>query len=131
MTRPVAVSTALSGKHRQNISIGPHNLIGDEPVEAGGDDAGPGPHEYLLAALGSCTSITVKMYADRKGWPLKSVRVDLSGDRVGETYVIQRTIHVDGDLDATQRERLLEIANKCPVHKTLTGTIEIKSELKA
>jgi putative redox protein len=131
MTRPVTVSTALSGKHRQDVSVGPHNLLGDEPVDAGGDDAGPSPHEYLLAALGTCTSMTVKMYADRKGWPLKSVRVDLSGARVGDVYVIQRTIHVDGALDATQQARLMEIAEKCPVHKTLTGTIEIKSELKA
>jgi putative redox protein len=131
MTRPVTVSTALSGKHRQNICVGPHTLLGDVTVAEGGDDAGPNPHEYLLAALGSCTSMTMKMYADRKGWPLKSVRVDVSGDQVGDTYVIQRTIHVDGPLDATQRARLMEIADKCPVHKTLSGTIQIKSELAA
>ncbi len=131
MTRPVTVSTALSGKHRQNVSVGPHNLIGDEPAEVGGDDAGPSPHEYLLMALGTCTSMTLKMYADRKQWPLKSVRVDVSGGQVGEAYVIQRTIHVDGDLDATQKARLMEIAEKCPIHKTLMGTIEIKTELAA
>jgi putative redox protein len=131
MSRPVTVATALSGKFRQNISIGPHHLLGDQTADAGGDDAGPDPHELLLAALGSCTSMTMKLYADRKGWALKSVRVDVSGDRVGEAYVIQRTIHVDGDLDATQRERLLDIANKCPVHRTLTGKIEIKTELAA
>jgi putative redox protein len=131
MARPVTVSTALSGKHRQDVSVGPHNLIGDEPPEVGGDDAGPSPFEYLHAALGTCTSITLKMYADRKQWPLKSVRVDVTGGQVGAEYVIERTIHVDGDLDATQRARLLEIAEKCPVHKTLVGTIEIKTGLVA
>jgi putative redox protein len=90
---------------------------------------GPDPHEYLLAALGCCTSMTVKMYTDRKGWPLQSVRVEVVGVRNEQTYAISRVIHLDGDLDADQRARLLEIANKCPVHRTLTGRIEITSEL--
>jgi putative redox protein len=104
-------------------------LIGDESKEAGGEDAGPDPHEFLLAALASCTSMTVKMYTDRKGWPLRSVRVDVVGARKEQTYAISRSIHLDGDLDADQRARVLEMANKCPVHRTLTGRIEITSEL--
>ncbi len=129
MTRPVTVSTSRPGKFRQSIAVGPHTLIADESKEVGGDDAGPDPHEYLLAALGSCTSITVKMYADRKGWTLRGVRVHVVGERKGETYAIARTIDLDGDLDADQRAKILDIANKCPVHKTLTGKIEITSEL--
>jgi|SRR5580658_1208207 putative redox protein len=129
MSRPVSASTALSGKFRQSITVGNHTLIGDESTEAGGDDAGPDPHEYLLAALASCTSMTVQTYTDRKGWPLRSVRVDVVGARKDETYAITRTIHLDGDLDAEQRARVLDIANKCPVHRTLTGKIEITSEL--
>ncbi|MGO9833340.1 MAG: OsmC family protein [Polyangiaceae bacterium] len=129
MSRLVSASTALSGKFRQNITVGPHTLIGDESTEAGGDDAGPEPHEYLLAALASCTSMTVKMYTDRKGWPLRSVRVDVTGARKDQTYAITRTIHLDGGLDAEQRARVLDVANKCPVHRTLTGKIEITSEL--
>jgi putative redox protein len=129
MSRPVSVSTAPSGKFQQNISVGRHTLIGDESKEAGGDDAGPDPHEYLLVALGSCTSMTVKMYTDRKGWPLRSVRVDVVGTRRDQTYAITRTIRLDGELNTEQRARVLAIANNCPVHKTLTGKIEITSEL--
>jgi putative redox protein len=129
MSRPVTASTVLSGKFRQDIAVGTHTLIGDESREAGGDDAGPDPHEYLLAALASCTSMTVKMYTDRKGWPLRSVRVEVEGARKEQTYAITRTIHLDGALDAEQRARVLEIANKCPVHRTLTGEIEITSDL--
>jgi putative redox protein len=129
MTRPVVVSTSFPGKFRQSVTIGAHSLVADEAKEVGGDDAGPDPHEYLLAALGACTSMTVKMYADRKGWPLRSVRVQVVGARKDQGYLITRTIHVEGDLDAEQHARILDIANKCPVHKTLTGTIEIKSTL--
>jgi putative redox protein len=129
MTRPVTVSTASSGSLQQDITIGGHRLIADEPVEAGGDDAGPAPHEYLLAALGSCTSMTVKMYTDRKGWPLRAVRVEVRGVQGEQGYAIARTIHLDGDLDAVQRARVLEIANKCPVHRTLSGKIEITSQI--
>jgi putative redox protein len=129
MSRPVTASTVLSTKFRQNIAVGTHTLVGDESKEAGGDDAGPDPHEYLLAALATCTSMTVKMYTDRKGWPLRSVRVDVVGARKEQGYAISRTIHLDGDLDVDQRARVLEMANKCPVHRTLTGRVEITSEL--
>ena len=127
--RTVVVGTGL-GPHRQIVRIGPHTLVADEPTEAGGDDAGPEPHEWLLAGLGACTSITVKMYATRKVWPLESVEVTVSGDRVDDgTFVFTRRITLRGPLTDEQRARLLEIANKCPVHKTLTGSIRIDTDL--
>jgi putative redox protein len=128
MMRDATVRTK-SGKFQQDIEIDKHRLIADEPVESGGEDGGPQPHDFLLAALGACTSMTVKMYADRKGWPLRRVEVKLSQGKEGEVHVIRRHISLDGDLDAEQRTRLLEIANKCPVHKTLSGEIRIDSDL--
>jgi putative redox protein len=122
--------TTRTGKFQQNIEIGPHRFIGDEPVESQGEDAGPAPHEFLLAALGTCTSMTLKLYADRKQWPLRSVEVRLTQEKRDGVHVMQRTIKLDGDLDAEQRARLLEIAEKCPVHKTLTGEIRIVSEIE-
>lgn len=118
-----------SGKFGQSIQIGPHQLTADEPKEVGGDDAGPAPHDFLLAALGACTSMTLKMYADRKGWPLESCEVLLRQGKEGKVHVITRTVKLSGPLDDEQRARLLEIANKCPVHKTLTGELRIDSHL--
>ncbi len=120
-----------TGKHAQRITVGAHHLVADEPREAGGDDTGPAPHEFLLMALGACTSMTVKMYADRKGWPLRSVDVVVTGEHDdAKVFVMRRTITFDGDLDAEQRRRLLDIADKCPVHKTLSGTIRIETSLE-
>jgi putative redox protein len=130
--RSAIVTTAAEGKFRQNVRIGPHALVADEPTKpdgSGGDDAGPAPHEWILAGLGACTSITVKMYGDRKGWPLKSVEVTVRGDHVDGTFLLTRHIRLTGDLDEEQRARLLEIANKCPVHKSLTGQIKIATDL--
>ena len=127
--RTVIVSKAASGKHKQIIQIGQHTFWADEPKDVGGDDEGPTPHEILLASLGACTSMTVQMYAERKQWPLRAVTVGLEDDMQASVYVIRRTIHLDGDLTDEQRARLLEIANKCPVHKTLTGEIRIESQL--
>lgn len=93
--------------------------------EKGGEDTGAAPHELLLAALGSCTAMTLKVYAERKGWPLKDVRVTLNGNHVDGALVISRHLAIEGELDAEQRERLVGIADKCPVHKTLSGTITI------
>lgn len=117
-------------RYRAELSIGGHRLLTDEPVESGGADAGPTPTELLLAALGACTSITLRMYAERKQWPLRNVHVDLDyGERSPGKTVIVRKIGLDGDLNEEQRERLLQIANSCPVHKILTGSIEIPTEL--
>ena len=126
--REVRVETA-GGKFGQKVRIGPHELPDDEPREAGGDDTGPEPHELLLAALGACSSMTVKLYADRKGWPLRSVEVRLTGQRAEAGYRIERSLGLQGDLTDEQKARLVEIAEKCPVARTLTGTIAIETRL--
>jgi len=122
--REVRVGWA-AGKFAQDIQVADHRLRADEDAEKGGDNSGPAPHELLLAALGSCTAMTLKMYAERKGWPLRDVRVALNGSHSDGTFVINRHLTIDGDLDDEQRERLIEIADRCPVHKTLTGEIAI------
>jgi len=130
------------GNLRQQIEAGAHTFYADEPADAGGDNAAPTPYDLLLAALGACTSMTLLMYARRKGWPLENVEVRLSHQR---DYVrdcedcdtnpvqidqIERRITLKGQLDQSQRERLLEIAEKCPVHRTLTGTIKVTDTLE-
>ena len=122
--RNVTVGWA-DGKFAQDISVAGHRLRADEQIDKGGADTGATPHELLLAALGSCTAMTLKVYADRKGWPLRDVHVNLTGANADGGYVITRALTIDGDLDAEQRQRLVEIADKCPVHKTLMGEIAI------
>lgn len=115
------------GPFAQDIEIGSHRLRADEEKDKGGDDSGAGPHELLLAALASCTSMTLKVYAQRKGWPLRNAIVTTSGSTTPEGFVITRQLVFEGDLDDEQRTRLTEIADKCPVHKTLSGTITIQT----
>ena len=124
--RAVSVRWA-EGKLAQAIEVAGHRLRADEEIDKGGEDTGPAPHELLLAALGACTSITLRVYAQRKGWPLRDVHVELTGSHTAEGFVISRAIALSGDLDAEQRQRLIEIADKCPVHKTLTGEISIQT----
>lgn len=123
----------------QNISIGPHQLRSDEPANAGGTDAGPDPYELLLAALGACTGITIRMYAQRKKWPLEEVKVQLTHSKIHaedcancETQPrmidhIDRKISFTGALSPDQLQRLRDIADKCPVHRTLTSRIQIQT----
>jgi putative redox protein len=117
------------GKFGQVVQIGPHQLVGDEPVEAEGDDTGPNPFDFLLAALGTCTSMTISAYARFKNVPLERVEVELSQENKDSVHTFYRVIHLYGDLTDAQRTRMLEIANKCPVHRTLTGKIAIESVL--
>ncbi len=125
----------------QQIQAGPHRVTSDEPVEAGGANAGPSPYDLLLSALGACTSMTIAMYARRKAWPLSSVTVRLRHSRIHAVDCaecetkdamldrIDLDIQLDGTLTAEERAKLLEIANKCPVHRTLTSEIEIRTKL--
>ena len=122
----------------QEIVVGPHQLTADEPKDMGGDDEGPTPYDLLLAALGSCTSITVTMYAQNKTWPLQDVTVRLQHSTIhatdcaecetkeGKIDRIELDIELAGPLSSEQRSKLLEIAKKCPVHRTLTSETNIR-----
>jgi putative redox protein len=138
----VRVSEADPAGFLQDVEAGPkHHVLADEPAAYGGTDAGPTPYQFLSAGLGACTSMTVRMYARRKGWPLEHVSVDVSHDKVhaqdcadcpdknAKIDVFQRRIRLDGPLDADQRARLLAIADRCPVHRTLEGNIKVETVL--
>jgi putative redox protein len=123
----------------QEVEIGPHRLKGDEPVAYGGTDIGPSPYDFLLAALGTCTSMTISFYARRKGWPLEKVTVSLHHakihatdcaeceTKVGKLDRIELEIELIGALTTEQRAKLMEIADRCPVHQTLTSEINIRT----
>jgi putative redox protein len=139
MSRTVVVK-GFSGL-RQAVTIGPHQLLADEAKDVGGNDAGPDPYEYLLVALGTCTNMTLRMYADRKRWPLREVQTALSH---AKSYAadcencehsnamvdrIERQIALFGELSDEQRNRLLLIADRCPVHRTLSEKIVMHTAL--
>jgi putative redox protein len=125
----VVVTDAGEGRLAQRISVGPHAWLADEPVDDGGDDLGPTPHQLLLAALGACTAITLRLYAARKGWPLDRVEVRLSRHKDEAVEVFERELVLDGPLDDDQRARLKAIAERCPVHRTLRGKIRIETRI--
>jgi uncharacterized OsmC-like protein/pimeloyl-ACP methyl ester carboxylesterase len=135
--RNVVVRETRASKFQQTVTSGPHQLLADEPVGAGGEDSGPGPYDLLLSALGACTSMTMRMYADRKSLPVERITVTLKHNKIhaedcaecetreGLIDQIDRVIAIEGALDADQRKRLMEIADKCPVHRTLTSEVRI------
>ena len=135
--RVVVVRETRASKFQQTVSIGPHRMLADEPVAAGGEDSGPGPYDFLLAGLGACTSMTMRLCADRKSLPLERTTVTLKHSKIhaqdctecetkdGMLDQIDRVIGMEGNLDAEQRRKLMEIADKCPVHRTLTSEIRI------
>lgn len=123
-----ATVTLAGPNYAVDIAAGRYHLVGDEGVKLGGQDKGPAPYDYLLAALGSCTVITLKMYADRKGWPLAGARVSLHYQG-GEAPLIERTLHLEGDLDEAQRARLADIAERTPVTLTLKNGVPITTSL--
>ena len=146
MTLPGSVESSIivegtASGFTQEILTGPHRLVADEPEALGGTDRGPTPYDLLLAALGACTSMTVGLYARRKQWPLERVRVRLRHSKIhaadclecetkeGKLDLIEREIELGGPLSEEQRLKLLEIADKCPVARTLTSEIKIKSRL--
>ncbi|MBK8115781.1 MAG: OsmC family protein [Candidatus Accumulibacter sp.] len=131
---PVVVSENGLGPYQRTVHVGRHTLVADEPLSLGGNDAGPEPMDFLLASLGACTSITLRMYAERKQLPLTGIRVELLHDRVdsekhGKVDRIVRTITLEGELTAAQRAGLLAIANKCPMYRTLQSDLRIDSSL--
>jgi putative redox protein len=131
---PVVVSENGLGPYQRTVHVGRHTLVADEPVSLGGNDAGPQPMDFLLASLGACTSITLRMYAERKQLPLTGIRVALLHDKVdsekhGKVDRIVRTITLEGELTAAQRAGLLAIANKCPMYRTLQSDLRIDSSL--
>lgn len=130
-TKPASVSVGIGHEPFATlVQARQHMLSSDEPGDLGGKDTGPTPYELLLAALGSCKAITVKMYADRKGWPLDAVRIELSHHRPNGRNgpeLIKTELRFEGDLTDEQRDRLLEIAEKCPVQKTMTGELKVES----
>ena len=138
--REVVVHGPANG-FAQTITVANHRLTADEPLGVGGTDTGPGPYDLMLAALGSCTSMTVALYARRKKWPLETVTVRLRHSRIhaddckdcetktGMLDRIERDVELLGGLDEAQRSKLLEIADKCPVHRTLTSEVVIQSRL--
>ena len=128
-SRVVRTARAEAGKIAHEIRIGAHVLLSDEANVAGGDDLGPNPHELLDAALASCTALTLMLYARRKGWGLEGVEAEVSHHEAEGVYRMRRDIRLVGRLAPAERERLLEIANRCPVHRALLGTVEINSAL--
>ena len=136
---PLRCAKRGAGKFQQEVILGRHRLLADEPVKDGGLDSGPGPYDLLLAALGACTSMTVRLYADLKQIPLKRTQVRLRHEKIyandcaecetkeGKIDHIDRAITFEGDLTAEQRARLLEIADKCPVHRTLKSEVDIRT----
>jgi uncharacterized OsmC-like protein len=139
--KDVVVGESGQGRFAQIVRAGRHTLYADEPIDLGGDDIGPDPYDYLLAGLGACTSMTLRMYALRKELPLRRVTVRLGRDRIhakdcedcetreGRLDEITREITIEGDLDDAQRQRLLEIADRCPVHRTLTTEVKVRTRL--
>jgi uncharacterized OsmC-like protein/fermentation-respiration switch protein FrsA (DUF1100 family) len=136
-SRQVVVRETRSGKFQNTVSIGPHRMLADEPVASGGEDTGPGPYDFLLTALGACKSMTMRLYADRKSFPLERATVTLTHSKIhaqdcaecetreGMLDQIDVLIGLDGPLDTDQYKRIIEIAEKCPVHRTLTSEIRI------
>ena len=136
----IVVSETGNGRYENQVQVGAHTFLADEPVKVGGGDAGPDPYDLVTAGLGACTSMTLRMYAERKNWPLDKVSVHLSHTKDYATDcadcapdskvdIFEREIVIEGDLDEDQRARLLEIADKCPVHRTLESKVHVRTRL--
>lgn len=133
MHETITVSERPGGKYTNDVKSSRHHLLADEPVDLGSADLGPTPYEYLCAALGACTSITLRMYADRKKWEVGQISVDVThskeihGDGI-KRDVFTRIISLGGDIDEAQKARMLEIADKCPVHRTLEAGADVMTK---
>jgi putative redox protein len=136
--RSVVVAGPVTG-FRTDVEVGGHHLVVDEPIAVGGADEGPTPYEMLLAGLGACTVMTLRIYADRRKWPLERARVTLQHRKVhaqdcvdcdkkdAKMDVIDRIVFLEGQLNEEQRTKLIEIAERCPVHQTLKGKIQVNT----
>ncbi len=122
-------ATIGTDRFRTEITTGRKKIVADEPDELGGTDLGPAPGEFLMISLASCTAITLRMYADRKKWPVEKIIVEINFEKVDNKTIFIRELQLVGELSDEQRDRLLQIANACPVHKTLTNPIEIQTKL--
>ncbi len=133
MSGLVVVSENGQGRYQQEVRAGQHRLIADEPAEMGGNDAGPAPFDFLMSGLGACTSMTLRMYAERKELPLTGISVELQHEKIeidgSKRDQISRSIRLDGPLNDEQRQRMLEIAGKCPVHRAISGSILLPCKL--
>ena len=129
--KPVAVASVTSDEQPYGVRIdsGGHALRGDEPASHGGGDTGPAPFGLLLAGLGACTSITLRMYAERKQWPVTAVHADIHFKREDKVESIDRVLHIEGAVDAEQKKRMAEIAERTPVTLTLKRSLEIHTTL--
>lgn len=125
----MTTASIASIAYRAEIRNGRHELTADEPLQLGGGDAGPTPDELLEAALASCTAITLRMYANRKEWPVTEINVAVYLERKEDKTFFTRNIQIEGAIDETQQERLLQIAKACPVSKTLSGPITINTQI--
>lgn len=123
--------TAIIGRdhYRTEILASGKTIIADEPEELGGSDLGPAPGEFLMMSLASCTAITLRMYSDRKKWDVTGIKVEVDFEKLEFKSLFRLDVHLEGNLDEEQRQRLLQIAKLCPVHKTLTNPIEINTNL--
>jgi len=138
-TEPHVIVHGTAASFAQEIEVGSHELFVDEPTSYGGTDSGPSPYDLILAALGSCTSMTIGLYARKRSWPVEKISVSLWHSKIhaedcedcetkeGPIDRIEMEIHLDGALTDEQRAKLMEIAEKCPVHQTLTSEINIKT----
>lgn len=124
-----AVATIGTTNWATQVVMGPDSLIVDEPAALGGQGAGPAPYDVLLASLGACTAITLRMYAERKRWPLTGVEVDLKHFKDGDRSKVERVLHLNGTLDPEQRARRADIAERTPVTLTLKGGADITTSL--
>ena len=137
---PQAIATIAQDRYKTVVKVGNHEVVGDEPIPLG-TDLGPNPYDFLLVSLGTCVAMTLRMYADRKGWDMQAVEIHLSQERVyaqdcedcesedGFVHLIEKKLKFTGELDDMQIKRLLEISDRCPVNKTLTHEIKIATAL--
>lgn len=126
----MVVASIGKDHYKTELVTSNHHLVADEADEVGGTNLGPAPGQFLQLSLASCTAITLRMYADRKSFLLDKIKVEVASEKVNGATVFTRHIYLEGELEPTQRERLLQIANACPIHKTLTNPIQIVTEIK-